>query len=213
MVDCDKEHGMPRLGRLVIFMLVWAITVTCARITVNIYFPAAEIKDAATQIEREVRQKDATPAEPSTPSNPPPGSRLWPSTWRAHVVLGVPPAVAQKIDINISTPAIRQLIARRKQRYASLVPLFNQGALGENNRGLLDLRSLDGLSLQDKARARTLLQQENSDRQQLYQALAEANNISQDKISDIATIFAEVNRREARGGWWIQDPNGNWRKK
>jgi uncharacterized protein YdbL (DUF1318 family) len=213
MVDFEKEHGMPRFGRLMIFLLVWVITVTCARITVNIYFPAAEIKDAATQIEHEVRQKDATPAEPSTPSHPPQGSRLWPGSWRVRVVLGVPEAAAQKIDINISTPAIRQLIARRKQRYASLVPLFNQGALGENNRGLLDLRSLDALSLPDKARARTLLQQENSDRQQLYQALATANNISPDKVSDIATIFAEVNRREARAGWWIQEPNGNWRKK
>jgi uncharacterized protein YdbL (DUF1318 family) len=93
------------------------------------------------------------------------------------------------------------------------VPLFDRGALGENNRGLVEIRSLEGLSLQDKAQAQALGQQENNNRQQLYQALAEANNIPRDKMAEIATIFAGVNRQEAHAGWWIQEDNGEWKKK
>lgn len=203
---------MQRLGRLVILFLVWLITITCARITVNVYFPAAEIRDAATQIEREVRQKDGDQPSDSAPAKPQ-SFRLWPPTWRVRLVLGVPPAEAQQIDVNITTPAIRTLIASRKQRYATLVPLFNQGVLGENNQGLVEIRALEGLSLQDKARAKALSAQENSDRQQLYKALAEANKIPADQVQKIATIFAEVNRREAPSGWWIQGPDNHWRKK
>lgn len=201
---------MRRLGRLAVLFVVWVITITCARITVNIYFPAAEIRDAATKIEQEVRQDEK---KPETPSSKPQGFRLWPNTWRVRLALGVPEAAAQQIDINVTTPAIRSLIASRKQRYPHLVPLFNAGALGENNRGRVEMRSLKGLSLRDKARAKALSEQENSDRQQLYKALAKANNIPQNKIQEIATIFSEVNRREASAGWWIQEPDNRWRKK
>jgi uncharacterized protein YdbL (DUF1318 family) len=209
---------MQRLCRLVILILVWGVAITCAKITVNIYFPAAEIQDAATQIEREVRQKETTPtappaSEPSTPPGKPQGSMRWPGSWRVHLSLGVPEAAAQHIDINVTTPAIRQLIAERKRRFPSLVPLFKQGALGENNRGLVEIRSLEGLSLRDKSRAKALSQQENQDRQRLYQAIAEANNIPANKVTEIATIFAGVNRREAQAGWWIQQPNGSWGKR
>jgi uncharacterized protein YdbL (DUF1318 family) len=210
---------MQRLSRLGILLLVAALTVTCAQITVNIYFPAAEIHEAAMHIEREVRREPTTPAplpapDPTTPPRrPPQGSGLWPLSWPVRLDLGVPPAAAQQIDINLTTPAIRRLIAARQQRYPSLVPLFVSGALGENSRGLVEIRMLEGLSLQNRARAKALSDQENSDRQQLYQALAEANNIPQHRVTDIALIFARVHRQEAQAGWWIQDTNGQWQKK
>ena len=206
---------MQRLGHFVLLWLIGGLTSTCANITVNIYFPAAEIRDAAAQIEREVRQEEAPPAE-STPQVSPPASKpqsqhRWPPAWR--FALAVPSAMAQDININITTPAMRQLIAARKQRFPNLMPFFESGVLGENNRGLVEVRELDQLSLQEKGRVKTLVQQENSDRQQLYRVLAEANNISQERIADIATIFAGVNRQEARAGWWMQQANGTWEKK
>ncbi len=201
---------MQRFRRLVILLVVWVVTATCARITVNVYFPAAEIRDAATQIEQEVRQ--GTP-ESKTPPRQPQGSRLWPPRWHVRLALGVPEAAAQQININVTTPAIRRLIASRKQRFPRLVPLFAQGVLGENKHGLLDIRTLEGLSLQTKSRAKALRQQENRDRQRLYQELATANKIPPDQVQKISMIFAEVNRRQAPAGWWIQEPNDRWRKK
>jgi uncharacterized protein YdbL (DUF1318 family) len=208
---------MQRLGQIVLVGLVWAMVITCAQITVNIYFPAAEIRDAAAKIEREVRHEDPTPAEVAPPAVPPAGKpqsqHHWPLVWHIRFARGVPPAMAQDININVTTPAIRQLVAERKKRFANLLPLFDKGALGENNRGFVEVRDLDKLSLQEKGRVKTLVEQENSDRQQLYRALAEANNIALDRVSDIATIFAGVNRQEARTGWWIQQTNGTWENK
>ena len=206
---------MSRLGSLGLGLVIVLLTVTCARITVNVYFPAAELQDAATEIEREVRGTDATPAKPADPTTPrrkPQGSSLWPRWRSVRFHLTAAPALAQSIDINITTPEIRQLIASRKQRYPRLRPFFIQGALGENNQGLLSLRALDNLSLKDKAQVKTLLTQENRDRQQLYRALATANNLPPEKVSEIARIFARVNRQEAQAGWWVQEDNGQWKK-
>ena len=208
---------MQRLGQIVLMVCVWAMVVTCAQITVNIYFPAAEIHDAAANIKREVRHEDATPAEAVPKASPPAGKpqsqHRWPPAWHVRFAAGVPTVLAQGININVTTPAIRQLVAARKQRFPSLTPLFDKGALGENNRGLVEVRDIDTLSLQEKGHVKTLVQQENSDRTQLYLALAEANKIAQDRVSDIGTIFAGVNRQEAQTGWWIQQANGTWEHK
>jgi uncharacterized protein YdbL (DUF1318 family) len=209
---------MQRLGQCLVLLCVVGLTVTCAHITVNIYFPAAEIRDAAAKIEQEVRHPDA-PSAASPPKTAPPSEKKpqsqqgWPPVGRGRLALSIPSAIAQDININITTPAIRQIIAARQQRFSTLVPFFDNGALGENNRGLIETRDIDQLSLQDRGRVKTLLQQENSDRQQLYRSLADANNIAQDRVADIAAIFAGVNRQEARPGWWIQQANGAWEKK
>lgn len=205
------------MHRLTTFTLVLMATfciTTCARITVNVYFPAAEIRDAAAQIEQEVRRDGKVDPPPENPANQKrQGSFRWPSTRTVHVAFTPLDAMAQSPDINITTPAIRRLIASRKQRYSSLVPLLQQCVLGENNRGLLDLHSRQGVSLQDQARAKALLEQENRDRQQLYQELATANHLPANRLGEIASIFATVNRQEARSGWCIQNDNGSWEKR
>lgn len=206
---------MHRLTTFMLVLMVTFFTATCARITVNVYFPAAEIQDAAAQIEDEVRgnEEDSTP--PATPpTDKKQGALPWPSMIRTVRLTFTPPdAMAQSPNINITTPAIRRLIASRKQRYASLAPLLNKCVLGENKAGLLDIRSLDGLALKDKARAKAMRDQENRDRQQLYRELATANKLSANRVGEIASIFAKVNREKARSGWCVQDVNGNWKKK
>ena len=71
-----------RLCSLVFALIVAAFTVTCARITVNAYFPAAKIQDAATQIENEARSNERTPSDqsPANSSFQPKQkeSRFWP---------------------------------------------------------------------------------------------------------------------------------------
>jgi len=206
---------MHRSTTFILVLLATLFTVTCARITVNVYFPASEIKDAATEIEQEVRGSDG---EGQPPAEKPidqkqQGSLLWPAMYRVRVAFTPPSAMAQTPDINISTPGIRRLINSRKKRYSRLAPLLQRCVLGENNRGLLALRPTPGVSLKDKASAQALLGQENRDRQQLYQELAKANKLPENRIGEIAKIFAAVNRREARPGWCIQDEGGNWRNK
>lgn len=218
---------MHRIGGILLGGIIAMLTLTCARITVNVYFPAAELEDAATQIEKEIRSDtpdgsapDTTSPAPSSDSVPTPpadrkpqGSSLRP-LWR-HVHLNIGPAIAeaQGINVTIKTPTIRGLIASRKQRYASLQPLLDQCILGETLNGLVELTSQPDVSLKDKAWAKQLRDQENRDRQKLYQEIAAANNLPAARVGDVAAIFAHVNRREARRGWCIQDANGNWQKK
>jgi uncharacterized protein YdbL (DUF1318 family) len=218
---------MHRIGGILLGVSIAMLTLTCARITVNVYFPAAELEDAAAQIEQEIRADtpndvapDATSPAPSSDSIPKPpdgrkpqGSMLWPR-WR-HVRLNIGPAIAQAqgINVNIQTPTIRGLIASRKQRYTSLRPLLDKCILGETQNGLVELTSQPEVSLQDKARAKQLRDQENRDRQQLYQEIAAANNLPAERLGDVAAIFANVNQREARSGWCVQEANGDWKKK
>ncbi|HEY7489987.1 MAG TPA: DUF1318 domain-containing protein, partial [Candidatus Tectomicrobia bacterium] len=134
--------------------------------------------------------------------------------WTLHLAWRVAPATAQQqLNLNVSTPAIRRLVASRQQRYPHLVPWFTQGVLGENNRGLVEVRPSPDLSLQEKARATTLSAEENRDRQQLYAELAKANNIPPGRIAEVGSIFADVNRQQARAGWWIQAQDGTWKQK
>ena len=206
---------MHRSTTFILVLLATLFTVTCARITVNVYFPASEIKDAATQIEQEVRGSgdEGQPPAAKPSDSKPQSSLLWPAIDRVRVAFSPPSAMAQTPDINISTPGIRRLINSRKKRYGRLAPLLQRCVLGENNRGLLDLRPTPGASLKDKASAKALLGQENRDRQQLYEELAKANKLPANRVGEIAKIFAAVNRREARPGWCIQDEGGNWRNK
>ncbi len=205
---------MNRTTTFILALIMTFFTATCARITVNVYFPAAEIQDAAAQIEQEVRSgdEDAPPVEKSSDKKQR-DSFLWPSIHTVRITFSPPKAMAQTPNINITTPAIRRLIASRKKRYGSLAPLLDRCVLGENNRGLLDIRSLQGLPLKDQARAKALRDQENRDRQQLYRELATANKLPANRLGEIASIFAKVNHRDARPGWCIQDGSGNWKKK
>jgi uncharacterized protein YdbL (DUF1318 family) len=218
---------MHRIGGILLGVLIAMLTLTCARITVNVYFPAAELEDAATQIEQEIRSDTPAGSAPDTTSpapssdavpKPPTGQKpqgfiLWP-LWR-HVHLHIAPAIAeaQGINVNIQTPTIRRLIASRKQRYSSLRPLLDQCILGETRNGLVELTSKPDVSLKDKARAKQLRDQENQDRQKLYQEIATANNLPAAQVGDVAMIFANVNQREAQRGWCIQEANGKWQKK
>jgi uncharacterized protein len=155
---------MHHLKQIALGVVIAMFTVICARITVNVYFPAAEIEDAATKIEREVRGEDPTSPQPGPPSQQPQSFRLypltwpkiWPRTWYVEVQWQTPTATAQGINIDITTPAIRSLIASRKRRYPSLEPLLDRCIVGENNHGLVDIRNLAGLSLQDKSRVKSL---------------------------------------------------------
>jgi uncharacterized protein YdbL (DUF1318 family) len=54
---------------------------------------------------------------------------------------------------------------------------------------------------------------ENRDREALYLEIAKANNIARESVPKIKTIFARSWIEQARPGWWIQDAQGNWKKK
>jgi uncharacterized protein YdbL (DUF1318 family) len=180
---------------------------TLACVTVNVYFPAAEVQDAADQIVEEIHGDSSIPSDSSAI----PRESLF-----QRAMKGLPlferQAYAQA-DINVTTPNIRALKQSMKERFKSLRPLYENGVIGEANNGLLAIRSLEGLDLKGKAEARKLEKAENKDREELYLEIAEANDIPPNMVSEISRLFANSWRKDAKDGWWIQKDNDEWIRK
>jgi uncharacterized protein YdbL (DUF1318 family) len=189
------------LGLLTIAVIVGAV----ACVTVNIYFPAPEVRAAAEEIVEETwGDPSATPAgRDVTPED----ESLLPR------LLGPTAAHAKEADINVSTAAIRALKASMKARAEQLKPYLRSGTVGIDREGLLAIRSFDAVPLRDQATIRRLIDAENRDRLTLYKEIAKANDFGNDRIGDIKRIFADEWRRAAEPGWSIQKPDGSWEKK
>lgn len=194
-----------RKSILVASMSFLMLTLAC--ITVNVYFPAAEVQDAADKIVEEIHSDSSIPSESSTVPH---------ESMLRRTLRGLPlferQAYAQA-DINITTPNIRALKQSMKERFKSLRPLYEGGVIGEANDGFLQTRSIEGLDLKGKAEARKLVKAENKDREELYSEIAKANDIPSDMVSQIGGLFANSWRKDAKEGWWIQKDDGEWAKK
>lgn len=182
-------------------VMMAAATTLIACITVNIYFPAPEVRQAAEEIVEETWGQGQAPAEPTGSPTSSLLDLLAPAT--AHA--------ADAPDVNVSTAAIRALKAAMRGRADQLKPYLAAGNVGIGKDGMLAVRSLDGVPLKDQARIRSLVAAENKDRASLYAEIAEANGYSRDRIDDIEQIFADTWRDKAERGWPIQGNDGGWK--
>jgi uncharacterized protein YdbL (DUF1318 family) len=179
-----------------------------ACVTVNIYFPAAAVERAADQI---VKETWGGPGEPPQKGKP---QSQFPITPKPTVSFNfATEAYAQEPDINVSNPAIRALKDSIKNRSDAIKPFMDRGNIGINQDGLLSVHSTDGLSLKERAEVQQLVEAENRDRESLYREIAKANNFAPDAVPKIKRIFAKSWTEQAKPGWWIQDVQGNWKKK
>jgi uncharacterized protein YdbL (DUF1318 family) len=190
------------LSRRWLVALVAVFLVSC--VTVNIYFPAAAIQKAADEIVEDVRKTPPQDREKPDKSGRP--ERLRP------VAFGPAPAAAA-VDVNVSTPAIRALRASMAGRFAQLKPLYDKGAIGETNNGLVAIRDTGALGLRERADATRLVDQENADRRSLYAEIIRANNIDPGTLGEVQRLFANSWRDKSLPGWWIQRDDGQWVKK
>lgn len=190
--------------------VITTLFLTLACVTVNVYFPAAEVQHAADKIVEEVQGKQPSSTAPAAPEAAQKGSML------RRMLDGISPlggiAYAQ-VDINISTPNIRALKESMKKRFDSLRPLYDKGTIGETNNGLLAFRNLEGLEPKAKAEANKMVKAENSDRENLYTEIAKANDLPSDTAPQIKGLFANSWRKNAAKGWWIQKETGDWVQK
>jgi uncharacterized protein YdbL (DUF1318 family) len=180
-----------------------------ACVTVNIYFPAAAVERAADQI---VKETWGGPADPNkAPTKPQSRDSL--SSIRVVSLSLVSDAYAQEADINVSNPAIRALKDSIKQRSNAIKPYMDRGNIGIRQDGLLTIRNTEGVNLKERAETQQLVEAENRDREALYAEIAKANGIPKENIPKIKTIFAKSWTEQAQPGWWIQDSQGNWKRK
>lgn len=176
-------------------------------VTVNIYFPAAAVERAADEIVKETwgGRTESAPKEPPR--------SLLPAAGKIVSIGFTDAAFAQEADINVSNPAIRALKDSIRNRSGSIKPFMDRGNVGITKDGLLTVRTTDGLSLKERAEVQQLVDAENRDRESLYLEIAKANNFPKDSVAKIKSIFAKSWVEQAQPGWWIQDGQGNWKKK
>lgn len=182
--------------------LALSLVTLAACLTINIYFPAEELRGAADKIVDEVwGDQDSQPRAPSTDN---PGSFI-------NRLIGPSTAHAAQ-DIDVSTPEIRAVKDRMIQRRDQLTPYLNAGQVGIGRDGLLKVRGTDGLDLRSRGEVNRLVNEENTDRQRLYREIAIANGFP-DRVDEVREIFADSWRNNARAGWYLEQPDGTWQIK
>ena len=180
-------------------------------LTINIYFPEAEVQKAAEEIVNEIR-KEAEEKEKKdkdalmTEIDPMMGSG-------GESFSLVPSPYAQEEVTEVTTPKIRALIQSMKERFPKIKPFFEKGNIGEGNDGFIHIRNETGLNLKEKSTLRSLHKEENNDRKNLYAEVAKAKDIKSSQIEKIQGVFAQKWIKEALPGWWIQEESGEWVKK
>jgi uncharacterized protein YdbL (DUF1318 family) len=94
-------------------------------------------------------------------------------------------AFAARYDIKEKTPEVQRAFDGRKSRYPEIKQHKANGALSENNEGLLQAKD-------DKLQS--LAAAENQDRMTIYQAIANQNNLGPNGLSIVKQAFAEAHR-------------------
>lgn len=200
-----------------------AILTAAACVTINVYFPEEAVRDLAVQIEDAVERRaeaqdgggsSEPAAEPPVEEAATEPQTVWIPGLIVHL-LGPAPAYAQGdvVAPEISNPAIRAIIASRAKRANELARLKQQGVVGENNRALVEIRSLDSLELRERASVQKLVKEENEDRETMFKEIAAATGADLSTLPQIRTTYAETIRQKAAKGDPIQLPDGSWTRK
>ena len=186
----------------------------CACVTINVYFPAAEAREAAKEFVEKIIDvvppagNDGMAAIDEAPAS---GSRF---TFDPLALVGIGSAHAQsQPDFNIQTPAITAIQNRMEQRFdAVLRAHFDSGALGFTSNGEVSVRDAGSIPMAQRAQVNQAVAEQNRDARAVYREIAVANG-QPDWEPRIRQVFAEQWVQRAKGGWWYQDAGGSWRQK
>jgi len=186
----------------------------CAIITVNIYFPEKDVKEAYKALEKELM----TPNEKQQPAPDTKPQSFIPFEF-VRSAYAQEPGLSDKIaDAVKKMPDVVNAYKEMGGRIAETDRLRDSGLAGEANDGMLVERD-KGLSPAD----RKIIEAENGNRRTVINGMAKAiirlnrqpetpDNLRQ-VVPQATKQFASIRRDSAKKGWWIQDDSGNWGKK
>jgi uncharacterized protein len=198
------ENVMKRISVLGALLLT-------ACVTINIYFPAAAAEKAADEIIKDIQTITPEKTEPK-PKASLSDWQMAAFQWLDNAInVVVSPAQADEANLNIDSPEIRQLRAKMEGRFAVLQPFYAAGFIGIKTDGFLAVRDAASVPLKDRNQVNKLVAAENSDRQNLYQAIANANG-HPEWATQIKSTFAARWVSNAQPGWWYQS-SGSWKQK
>ena len=198
--------------------ILFLMLLSCAIITVNIYFPEKDVREAYKELEKELMTPGGQGKEPKTkPEGKPESSSRFELIASAHAQeTGMADNIAQIVR---KMPEVVSAYRDMGARLPEIDRLRGSGAVGEGNNGMLAVRD-DKLMTPDGRKIVTI---ENENRRTVMNGMARAiirinrvpenaQNLKQVQPQAVEQ-FAGLRRDSAKMGWWIQDPNGNWGRK
>jgi hypothetical protein len=215
-----EETDMRKKDRIWMGILFLILLVACATITVNIYFPEKDVKEAYQALEKDLMtpEKGNVDQQPKDKPDAKPGSSI-----RFEVVgsaYAQESGLAEKIAQSVKKmPDVVNAYKEMGARVGDIDRLREKGAVGEANNGLLAVRDEKLLSPDDKK----LMAMENENRKTVMNGMGKAivriNRVPENEqnlkqvMPQAVEQFASIRRDSAQKGWWIQDSYGNWSRK
>lgn len=210
---------------------VCGLLVSCAIITVNVYFPEKAVKDAYKSVDG-MMLKGGGETPPVPEKQPSDGTDKAPEVKPQSGIIRILPAVslvatahaadntADELAVELaSMPEVTKAYEVMSRNRAKVSELLASGAVGLSNQGLITVRDKSRVTAQDE----TLLKTDNDSRKTIITGMAKAilkvgkqeiNKANMDQLlGKAATTYAETKRDEAAPGWWLQLQNGRWVQK
>ncbi len=207
------NHGVKGIAGILLLLLV-----SCAIITVNVYFPVKVVKEAYKELEKEVMTPESQGQEPrSEPERKPESSSKLEFISSAYAQ---EEALSQRIaEIVGKMPEVVSAYRAIGARIPEIDKLRDSGAVGEGNNGMLVVRE-EKLMTPEASKLVALV---NESRTTIINGMSKAivrinrapeNEQNLKQVRPQATEqFAAIRRDSAKKGWWIQDQYGNWTRK
>ena len=112
-------------------------------------------------------------------------------------------ATLSVLAVSLQAQDLGSVQARMRERLPKIDALKADGALGENNRGFLEVR-------ENKGDASSVSSEENADRATVYAAIAKQTGSTPAAVG--AARAKQIANNSARGVW-LQRENGEWYRK
>ena len=118
-----------------------------------------------------------------------------------------PIQVAYAAELKDTSPRITQIATKMKGRYSEVAAIKATGAVGETNRGLLQLQRPDRISgAEEKNRVQRIVAAENEDRKALYKEISRLNSDLDLDVGKVERIYALQRLERAKAGEYSQLP-------
>ena len=208
----------------------------CAIITVNVYFPEKDVKEAYKSLDEMLLKQgnDTNMPAGEKPAEQPAGTEekkeeVKPQSslngtlfnFSLVAVACAEEPLADELAVELSSmPEVLKAYDEMRKRLPELNALRDSGAIGETRQGLVKV--LDKAKLGNNE---ALVKAEIDNRKTVITAMAKAMerinlrrqpgakfNFS-DMLGRTAAMYAERKREGAQPGWWIEQPDGSWTRK
>ena len=208
---------------------------SCAIITVNVYFPEKDVKQAYKSLDEMLLKQggDATkPAEGQPAGEQPAGTEEKKEEVKPQSSLNgtrldlslvavayAAENVADDLAVEMSSmPEVLKAYDEIKKLLPQMNALRESGAVGEDRQGLLKVLDKNKMGGQD-----ALVKTVNDNRKIVVNGMAKAIlKINKQPVTDkavkgvlgkAAATFADIRREAAKPGWFIQQNDGTWVRK